>query len=415
MFLVFLKNNIHSILLICAVVFFNATVFRKTHSARLVLWYLVGIRLLCFFDFRYIVTIGNDAQGILNIKQPVFLSDIVTESLTNKFAESEYAYGSRYTILTILVVLVWILGVGIMLSRFISKLLIIRKTVSKAVYEDGLLRSELVDTAFVWGLTKPKIVIPYSVDQQDLRYIRIHENQHISHKDHLLKPLAYVLLSLYWFNPFVWVAYSLFVRDLEFACDERVAARLRKDEVAEYAQTILRFAADTNGFEYFNQMAPAFLGKKEYYKKRINTVLKYKKPGFARVLLIMLICILLIIPMSIKLVPRQTYSYDAFTSVYAVHGKNASILDPYIIIDSKNNSFMFSASLAESNTPIGYYYIDGSVLKAVDNNSNRTFCFLISEVGSLRYDASQSTERANRSVGVYDGMILILKDGPDMF
>ena len=104
---------------------------------------------------------------------------------------------------------------------------------------DGIYASEEVDAAFVFGVFSPRIILPAGLPAFVCRVVVRHEDAHLRHGDHFWKPLAFFLLALHWFNPFVWLAYFLFVRDLEFACDDRVAQYLSVDGRKEYAEALL--------------------------------------------------------------------------------------------------------------------------------------------------------------------------------
>ena len=79
-----------------------------------------------------------------------------------------------------------------------------------------------IDSPFIFGIVKPKIYIPSGYSDEQMEYIIAHEKSHLKRKDHWWKPLGFALLSVYWFNPLIWIAYVLLCRDIELACDEKV-------------------------------------------------------------------------------------------------------------------------------------------------------------------------------------------------
>ena len=91
-------------------------------------------------------------------------------------------------------------------------------------------QSEYIDSAFVFGIIKPIIYVPYSIKGSQLEYVLMHEQVHIKHRDYLWKMIGFLLLAVYWFNPFIWIAYVLMCRDMEGACDEKVIKDMENDE-----------------------------------------------------------------------------------------------------------------------------------------------------------------------------------------
>jgi len=106
-------------------------------------------------------------------------------------------------------------------------------------FRGRIYRSEWIDTAFVLGIFRPRIYMPYGISGHELTMVLLHEESHIRRKDHLIKPVAYLIASVYWFNPLVWVTYILLSRDIELACDERVIRRIGFEQKKSYSQALL--------------------------------------------------------------------------------------------------------------------------------------------------------------------------------
>ncbi len=125
--------------------------------------------------------------------------------------------------------------------------------------------------------------------RKDDRYAVVaHEKAHIARGDVFWKPLGYLFLCVYWFNPLVWLAYVLFCRDIEFACDERVIGRLAEKERAAYSEALLAASVRKSSIA----ACPLAFGE-ENVKERIKRVLSYKKPAFWVVLVAVLACAVL--------------------------------------------------------------------------------------------------------------------------
>ena len=129
--------------------------------------------------------------------------------------------------------------------------------------------SDKIKTPAVYGIIKPKIILPIEYQESELNYILMHENAHIKRKDNLVRLLAFIIVCLHWFNPFAWLLLKLLYSDIELACDESVLSNCNETERKEYAYTLLSTAEKTNVF------AASFGGSK--IRIRIENILSYKK------------------------------------------------------------------------------------------------------------------------------------------
>ncbi len=132
--------------------------------------------------------------------------------------------------------------------------------------------SDKVKTPAVYGIIKPKIILPTEYGVGELNYILMHENAHIKRRDNLIRLLAFVVVCIHWFNPFTWLMLKLLYSDIELACDEAVLSKCNEAERKEYAHTLLSTAEKTNVF------AASLGGSK--IKIRIENILSYKKISF---------------------------------------------------------------------------------------------------------------------------------------
>lgn len=137
--------------------------------------------------------------------------------------------------------MIWILGMLVILFYGAFSLWRLYRNLATAVrYKEQIFQSEKISAPFVLGLVKPKIYLPCQLDAQDLEYVIAHEKAHICRKDHWWKPAAFLLLTVHWFNPLMWLAFALLCRDIELACDEKVIRNLN----SEKKLTILRSLSD---------------------------------------------------------------------------------------------------------------------------------------------------------------------------
>ncbi len=197
---------------------------------------------------------------------------------------------------------VWLLGVigiagvslikGILLSKQLKKS---RK--GQGDIRDGVVLAEDISAPFLWGIWRPLIYLPADVEEEERIYILAHECYHKKRFDHITKPVVFAVVAIHWFNPLVWLAYALFVRDMEISCDEAVLAQAEGSIKKQYASSLLKYAAGQNGFV----LAPLTFGEPSL-KSRIKNVLEYKKRGM--VVTISAICVVALTACGLILRPQ---------------------------------------------------------------------------------------------------------------
>lgn len=138
--------------------------------------------------------------------------------------------------------------------------------------ERGIARAEGFDSPFLWGFLHPVIYLPDGMEEKEYGYVLAHEECHRRRKDHLVKTAVFAVTAVHWFNPLVWLAYSLCCRDMEISCDEEVLSRSGKNICRDYAHSLLKYAAKQNGYV----MTPLTFGEPSV-KSRIKNVLKFHR------------------------------------------------------------------------------------------------------------------------------------------
>lgn len=170
--------------------------------------------------------------------------------------------------------MVWLAGAAVMLlysiAAYVRTLARIR---TATLIRDHIYETDQTDTAFVCGFIKPKIIVPTGLTRQEMSYIVMHEQVHIQRRDYWIKPFAYLLLVIHWFNPIMWLSYAQMNRDMEMSCDERVVSKLGSSSKGGYATTLLSFSVDHKGFL---RDSPLAFGE-HHTKARIKNVLAYRK------------------------------------------------------------------------------------------------------------------------------------------
>lgn len=269
-------------------------IFRKApRSFWLLAWAMVGLRLLCPIQIESVLSLVPNPAPISHTaviqvqEQPSYSAPIlepVEAPLANEAHKApgsavptaapapEKKVDSHQMILKIGGV-VWLLGIGVMLIYAVISWLRIRLRVREAVEQDGLYFCDHIETPFLLGLVHPKIYLPSDIDKEDVPYVAAHERSHMRHGDQWWKPLGFILLAVYWFHPLIWVAYLLFSRDLEYACDERAVRGMNTGYRKEYMQALIDCSASrrTLGLVAFGEVG---------VKERVKNIMGYQKPGF---------------------------------------------------------------------------------------------------------------------------------------
>lgn len=194
----------------------------------------------------------------------------------------------KNTVVPVLAV-IWAVGVAGLACYTIISYWCLHKRIGDAVrYREGIYQSEYVSSPFVLGVIRPRIYLPYDVDGKYLEHVVAHEQAHIHRRDHLWKPLGFGLLTIYWFNPLMWLAYVLLCRDIELACDERVIKVLGREQRADYTQALVSCSVNHRVVS----ACPLAFGEVGV-KERVKSIMKYKKPRFWIIVLAIVSCFLL--------------------------------------------------------------------------------------------------------------------------
>ncbi len=192
----------------------------------------------------------------------------------------------RIQISMMLMTFVWLAGIAAMLIYTAVSYVRLRRNVGTAVLlRDNIYQSENVTSPFVLGLLRPTVYVPFKVDRQSLEHIIAHEQAHICRRDYIWKPLGFLLLTIHWFNPVMWIAYILLCRDIELACDEKVIKGLDNGQRADYSQALL----DCSVNRWAIAACPLAFGEVGV-KERVTSVLNYKKPAFWLIIAAVIVC-----------------------------------------------------------------------------------------------------------------------------
>ncbi|HWQ77880.1 MAG TPA: M56 family metallopeptidase [Anaerovoracaceae bacterium] len=171
---------------------------------------------------------------------------------------------------------IWLIGIMAMLIYSIASVILLKRRLREAAPAGGrVLEADNLKTPFVLGLFRPKIYIPSGLSREEKNYVILHEQTHIKRLDHIIKPAAFLILCVHWFNPVVWLAFLQMSADMEMSCDERVLKEMGSDIKKAYSTSLLSLAA---GRSLING-GPLAFGEGNI-KGRIRNVLNYRKPTF---------------------------------------------------------------------------------------------------------------------------------------
>lgn len=283
--------------LIVAVVVLRVLVKRAPKRFRLLLWAVVGLRLVLPVSIESALSLVPSAQtlpeGVMYAAAPELntgiaaLNDAINPAFTAAFAPEPAASANPLQVLLPAASVIWLAGAAAMLLWALVSWLRLRRRVAEAVRLEGnVFESERVASPFVLGLIRPRIYLPFGLDEGAREQVLTHERAHIARGDHVIKPLGWLILAVYWYNPLVWLAYALFCRDIELACDERVIRRLPVSGRADYSQALLDLSRPHHGVG----ACPLAFGESAV-KCRVKSVLTYKRPAFWLIMLAAVLCI----------------------------------------------------------------------------------------------------------------------------
>ena len=285
-FLKLVNLSISASWLILAVLVLRVVLKKAPKWVMPLLWGVVALRLVCPFSIESALSLIPSAETIpseivTETREPVLYEqatlDIVTNPTLPSAAEVPVGVSRQqaqvdFNIYSVL----WLAGMAALLVHaLVSAGKLKRKLATAILLRDNIYESEFVDSPFVFGVVKPNIYLPMHMDEGTAAYVIAHEHAHLARRDHWWKVLGYLVLALHWFNPLVWVAYILFCRDIELACDEKVVKGLDGAARADYSQALLSCAAPKRAVA----ACPLAFGEGNI-KTRVKSALHYKKPAF---------------------------------------------------------------------------------------------------------------------------------------
>lgn len=254
-FLSIVNMSISASWVVLAVLLLRLLLKKAPKWITVLLWGIVAIRMICPFSIESVMSLIPSIETIspeimmdrtpkINSGIPI-INNIVNPVIGESFAPDPATSANPLQIWIPILSFVWIVGIaGMLLYTTISYFCVNRKIGTAVLLHDNIFQSESVVSPFVLGIIKPKIYLPFKVNDKDMEHVIAHEQAHIRRKDHWSKPFGFLLLALHWFNPLMWLGYALLCKDIEFACDEKVIKELNTEEKADYSQALLNLSVN---------------------------------------------------------------------------------------------------------------------------------------------------------------------------
>ena len=298
LFLKIINMSISASWLILAVLILRLVLKKAPKWVNVLLWGIVAVRLICPLSFESALSLIPSSETIpLDIEmaaKPTIDSGVpainsVVNPVLSSFAPPQHVLTSANPLQIWIPILniIWLIGVGaLLLYTAVSYWRLCRKVDTAVRYKDNIFQSENVSSPFVLGIIKPRIYLPFNMNGQDLEHVVAHEQAHIRRKDHWWKPLGFLLLTIHWFNPLMWLAYVLLCRDIELACDEKVIKELGNEQRADYMQALVACSVNRRMIA----ACPLAFGEVGV-KERVKSVMNYKKPAFWVIIIAVIICV----------------------------------------------------------------------------------------------------------------------------
>lgn len=298
LFLKLVNMSITASWLVLAVLLLRLLLRKAPKAIHCALWAMVAVRLICPFS-------PESFLSLLPRQEPItaetFQAEPVSPSPSVEYGyvayesdDGEITYsqtmavnhtGGAFPMLPWLTG-IWLAGMGLMLIYAAESYLKIRRRTAPSIpIGNGVWICDHMDTPFILGLIRPRIYLPSTLDSRDADFVLAHERAHLARKDHWWKPLGFLLLSIYWFNPVLWLAWILLCRDIELACDEKVVGSMAPDEKKSYSTALLNCSLPRHRIA----ACPLAFGEVGV-RQRVKNVLRYKKPAFRVILISLVLC-----------------------------------------------------------------------------------------------------------------------------
>ena len=296
LFLEIVNRSIAASWIVIAVLILRFCLKKAPKWVNVLLWGIVAVRLIFPFSIESALSLIPSAEtvspSIMMETAPSVqtgvpaLDQVINPVIDHSLAPAPGASANPLQIWIPVLTVIWLLGVAaLFLYSAVSYRRLRRRVCEAVILRDNIYQSENVCSPFVLGIIRPKIYLPYHMDKREMDHVIAHEQTHIRRRDHWWKPLGFLLLTVHWFNPLLWLSYILLCRDIELACDERVIREMGNEQRADYTHALVSCSVSRRSIA----ACPLAFGEVGV-KTRVKSVMNYKKPAFWIILASALIC-----------------------------------------------------------------------------------------------------------------------------
>lgn len=313
-FLKVFNLSISASYLVLAIVILRLVLKKAPKTLICIMWGLVALRLVCPFSFESFLSLIPSSEtvptNILYSEKPeihsgiYYFNSVVNPIISQSLAPTPENSVTPAQIIVFILSVIWVIGITAMLLYAVISYIRILKRVRESIKEkENIYICDRINTPFILGVIKPRIYLPSCITEQDKEYVLSHENAHLKRLDHLWKPLGFLLLTVYWFNPFMWISYILLCRDIELACDQKVIKEMGKEYKIEYSNALINCSVPRKMIS----ACPLAFGEVGV-KNRIKSVLNYKKPAFWIIIISVILSV--VVAVCFLTVPKSQKLYE---------------------------------------------------------------------------------------------------------
>ena len=296
LFLEIVNRSIAASWIVIAVLILRFCLKKAPKWVNVLLWGIVAVRLIFPFSIESALSLIPSAEtvspSIMMETAPSVqtgvpaLDQVINPVIDHSLSPAPGASANPLQIWIPVLTVIWLLGVAaLFLYSAVSYRRLRRRVCEAVILRDNIYQSENVCSPFVLGIIRPKIYLPYHMDKREMDHVIAHEQTHIRRRDHWWKPLGFLLLTVHWFNPLLWLGYILLCRDIELACDERVIREMGNEQRADYTHALVSCSVSRRSIA----ACPLAFGEVGI-KERVKSVMNYKKPAFWIVLASVVVC-----------------------------------------------------------------------------------------------------------------------------
>ena len=336
LFLKIVNMSISASWVVIAVLTLRFCLKKAPKWVNVLLWGIVAVRMVFPFSIESVLSLIPSAEtispSIMMEQSPSVqtgvpaLNHVINPVISSSFTPAPGASANPLQIWIPVLTGIWLFGIAaLFLYSAVSYWRLHRKVCEAVILRGNIYQSEKVCSPFVLGIIKPKIYLPYHMDSREMDHVIAHEQTHIRRKDHWWKPLGFLLLTIHWFNPLMWLSYILLCRDIELACDEKVIRKMSNEQRADYTQALVACSVDRR----LITACPLAFGEIGV-KERVKSVMNYKKPAFWIVLASVIVCAVIAVCFLTNPIGFQ-FDVSANTIVSANHFDMRNADDPVAI------------------------------------------------------------------------------------